>query len=148
VLRAAVPETPVEENGDLGFSEGHINRSSRQARDLRTHAVPKARGVEQASDCHLRCSVPATEQGHATGDTRRTGGRSWIHFNDGSRSRPAAVVLLLTQTLRVAAGQSARIRNVNGGRLRVIRPNDRLGMLGTAHVSPQGRLPGAVLSVA
>ena len=64
MLRAAVPEAPVDEHGDLGTREQDVRSSARHPGERGIDAEPAASGVEKPAERDLRLRVTSALPAH------------------------------------------------------------------------------------
>ncbi len=72
MLRAPMPETPVDEHGDLRAREGNVDGPARNPRNRLLHPESKTACMERLPEPDLRERVSARVLGHPLGDGRGT----------------------------------------------------------------------------
>jgi hypothetical protein len=104
MLRTAVPEAAIDEDGDPESGKSNVNGSARSTGDLHTHPVAKALEVQEASHSHFRRSVPPAQCRHPPRHRRRTG---WRPASRHARRLRGALIL--------AGGADAQLDGAVGG---------------------------------
>ncbi len=104
VLRAAVPEAPVDEDRDPWPAENQVGRAPQARQRPRIHAVSQAESMDRRAQPELRSRIPAPVRLHgpANPGRRRPGRRGIVRITLG-QEHP------LDRTVRVAeSGEGAR----------------------------------------
>ena len=108
VLRAAVPEAAVDEDGYLAPSESDVDGSPRPTWDRVRDAVAQACRMEQSTDLELRVGVTPTKGTHARGDG--SAGRAGVGWDRKLLVHPSIVSHLPLQCRRAVARPGVRAR--------------------------------------
>lgn len=92
VLRTAMPEAPVDQDGDSLPCEGDVDRSLQCGHGLEVHPVPETAPMQLLTHLYLGCGVSPSDSGHTRTDDRvDTSRHQALHPNSWTPAADSAV---------------------------------------------------------